>query len=161
IPVAILVIAPLLILVAGRFGKLDDVKQAELWSRYRAWLVLVPAMGVPVLLGAAWTMLAATVLSLFCFREYARAAGLFREKFMSLLVVLGILAIGFTVLDHWYNLFVALFPLTVAVLAGLPIVQDRPEGYIRRVALAIFGFALFGSGLGHLGYMANDANYRP
>lgn len=161
IPAAILAVAPLLILLAIHLGKLDDKKRAELWDRYRAWLVLVPVMAVPVLLGAAWTMLAVTVLSLLCYREYARATGLFREKFMSILVVLGILAIGFTVIDHWYQLFVALVPLTVAVLAGIPVVQDRPEGYIQRVALAIFGFALFGSGLGHLGYMANDADYRP
>jgi phosphatidate cytidylyltransferase len=161
IPAAILAVAPLLILLAARLGKLDDVKRGELWSRYRAWLILVPAMGVPVLLGAAWTMLAVTILSLLCYREYARATGLFREKLMSLLVVFGILAVSFAVIDHWYNLFVALLPLMVAVLAGLPILQDRPEGYIQRVALAILGFALFGSGLGHLGYMANDANYRP
>ena len=60
------------------------------WS----WLVLVPVLGVPVLLGAAWTMAAVTLLSLFCYREYARATGLFREKFISLLVVLGILALS-------------------------------------------------------------------
>jgi two-component system cell cycle sensor histidine kinase PleC len=35
-------------------------------------------------------MLAVTLLSLLCHREYARATGLFREKFMSLLVVVGI-----------------------------------------------------------------------
>ena len=39
--------------------------------------------------------------------------------------------------------------------------QDRPQGYIQRVGLAIFGYMLFGAGLAHLGYMANDLNYRP
>ena len=161
IPAAILLVAPLLIFVAAQVGKLDETKRAELWTRYRAWLILVPVMAVPVLLGAAWTMLAVTLLGLLCFREYARATGLFREKFISLLVVLGILAIAFTTIDHWYALFDALPPLTVAALAGLTVIQDRPEGYIQRVALAIFGFLLFGSSLGHLGYMANDAGYRP
>lgn len=159
--VGILALAPVLILLSDKVGRLSDAKRAELWVRWRSWLVLVPLMGVPVLLGAFWTMLAVTALSLLCYREYSRATGLFREKFMSTLVVLGILAIGFTMLDHWYNLFEALFPLTVAVLAGLPVFQDRPEGYIQRVALAVFGFALFGAALGHLGYMANEPNYRP
>src|SRR5262249_46596535 len=31
----------------------------------------------------------------------------------------------------------------------------------QRVALGVLGFTLFGSALGHLGYMANDTNYRP
>jgi len=157
----LLAAAPLLILAADRLGRLTPTKRGELWQRWRSWLVLVPLMGVPVLLGAFWTMLAVTALSLLCYREYSRATGLFREKFMSALVVLGILLVSFATIDHWYNLFEALFPLMVAVLAGLPVLLDRPEGYIQRVALAVFGFALFGAALGHLGYMANDPNYRP
>ena len=38
--------------------------------------------------------------------------------------------------------------------------QDRPKGYIQRVALTIFGFMLFGACLGHLSYMTNDTHYR-
>jgi phosphatidate cytidylyltransferase len=41
------------------------------------------------------------------------------------------------------------------------ILRDEPKGYIQRVALGVFGFALFGSCLGHLGYLANDRDYRP
>jgi phosphatidate cytidylyltransferase len=156
-----LAIAPLLILLADRLGRLDEKRRIELWVRWRSWLVLVVLIALPVLLGAAWTILGVTVLSLLCYREYARATGLFREKFTSLLVVIGILAVNFAAIDHWYPLFLALFPLTVASLAGFPVVLDRPEGYIQRVALAVFGFALFGSALGHLGYMANDPQYRP
>ena len=38
-------------------------------------------------------MAAVAVLSLLCYREYARATGLFREKTVSLVIVLGILAL--------------------------------------------------------------------
>ena len=51
--------------------------------------------------------------------------------------------------------------MLVGVLAIVSIPLDRPGGYIQRTGLAIFAFMLFGVGLGHLGYMANDANYRP
>ena len=34
----------------------------------------------PVLLGAAWLMLAVLILGLLCFREFSRATGLFRER---------------------------------------------------------------------------------
>src|SRR5262249_42317673 len=45
--------------------------------------------------------------------------------------------------------------------AATAILADRPHGYIQRVALGVLGFVLFGCALGHLGYMANDGNYRP
>ena len=159
--VAALAAAPVIFLLVDRLRGLDEERRAELWLRWRSWLVLVVLIAVPVLLGAAWTILGVTVLSLLCFREYSRATGLFREKFASLLVVIGILAVGFATIDHWYNLFEALFPLTAAALAGFTVLQDRPEGYIQRVALSVFGFAMFGCALGHLGYMANDMHYRP
>src|SRR5262249_20685928 len=115
----------------------------------------------PILLGAAWTILGVGALSLLCYREYAHATGLFREKVISLVVVLGILAVTFTVLDHWYRLFVALTPFTVGLIAASAILRDQPKGYIQRVALGVLGFVLFGTCLGHLGYLANDPGYRP
>jgi phosphatidate cytidylyltransferase len=114
-----------------------------------------------VLLGAAWMIGAVFVLSILCYREYARATGLFREKVISLMVVVGIFAETFAVADHWYNFFVALFPLAVGSIAIVGIFPDRPKGYLQRVALGVLGFALFGSALGHLGYMANETKYRP
>jgi phosphatidate cytidylyltransferase len=64
-------------------------------------------------------------------------------------------------LDQWYGLFMALMPLTVGVLSIVTIPLDRPTGYIQRTGLAIFAYMLFGAGLAHLGYMANDPDYRP
>ncbi len=159
--VALLLVVPVVLGVLGRLGRLDEVRRAELWRRYYSWLVLVPLFLVPILLGAAWTILGIGVLSLWCYREYARATGLFREKVISLTVVLGILAVTFTVLDHWYRLFVALTPFTIGLIAAVAVLADRPKGYIQRVALGVLGFTLFGTCLGHLGYLANDANYRP
>jgi phosphatidate cytidylyltransferase len=159
--VAILVAAPLLILLLAKLGRVGAAQHQELMRRYKSWLVIIPALLVPLLLGAAWTMAAVLVLSLLCYREYARATGLFREKVISLVVVLGIFAVTFAVVDHWYNFFMALFPLTVATIAATAILADQPKGYIQRVGLGVLGFALFGSALGHLGYMANDTTYRP
>ena len=158
---AILVAAPLVFVALRRAGVVDATLWRELWLRYWSWLVLVPLLVVPVLLGAAWTMAAVTLLSLFCYREYARATGLFREKFISLLVILGILTLSFATIDNWYNLFEAAVPLTAGAVAALAVLVDRPKGYIQRVALALFGYLLFGFALGHLGFLANDANYRP
>ena len=156
-----LLIAPLLMWLAIKSRQPEPAKRKELWKRYLSWLVLAPLMGAPVLLGAAWTILAVGLLSLLCYREYARATGVFREKTISAIVVIGMLAVTFAVFDHWYHFFVALVPLTVILIAAAGILRDQPRGYIQRVALGTLGFLLFGACLGHLGYMANDSDYRP
>jgi len=157
----LLVVAPLVIVFLARSGRIDRKMKSELITRYRSWLVITPLILVPILMGAAWTIAGILILSLLCYREYARATGLFREKAVSAVVVLGILGRSFAEFDHWYRLFVALVPLTVGLIAMVAILKDKPEGYIQRVALGVLGFVLFGSCLGHLGYLANDRNYRP
>jgi phosphatidate cytidylyltransferase len=157
---AALALAPLALVVLDRAGRVDAELKADLRTRYRSWLIMVPIVLAPVLLGAAWVMLAIAVLSLVCYREFARLTGLFREKTMSAMVVLAMLVVTFSVFDHWYNLFAAMTPIAIILLAAVATSLDRPAGYIQRVALAIFGFLLFGICLGHLGYMANDTNFR-
>jgi phosphatidate cytidylyltransferase len=157
----LLLLAPLLIFIVTRAANSTNEKRKELWDRYRSWIWLAMSILVPILAGAFWTILAVAVLSFFCYREYARITGLFRERTISLIVVIGILLITFAALDNWYRLFVALFPLTVALVATGGLIPDQPKGYIQRVGLGVLGFALFGSALGNLGYMANDWNFRP
>ena len=158
---ALLLLAPLLIFSTARAAKSTADKRKELWDRYRSWIWLVLLILIPILAGAFWTILAVATLSFLCYREYARITGLFRERTISLIVVIGILFLTFAELDNWYRLFVALFPLTVALIAIGGLIADQPKGYIQRVGLGVLGFALFGSALGNLGYMANDWNYRP
>ena len=158
---AALIVALLVIAILSATGRIRDPFRKELWKRTLAWGVMAPLLIGPVLLGAAWTILSITILSLACHREFARATGLFREKLVSAVVVLGILAVQFAALDHWYGFFVALFPLTVIIIAATSILPDSPKGYLQRVALGVLAFMLFGSSLGHISYMANDWNYRP
>jgi phosphatidate cytidylyltransferase len=155
-----LVIFPLAVFLLDRAGRLGPALKDDLWRRYFSTLFMVPIVVAPILLGAAWTILAISMLSLFCYREFARATGLFREKVISLLVVVGVLAITFAVADHWYRLFTAMTPMSIVVITAVATSFDRPKGYIQRVALAIFGFVLFGTCLGHLGFMTNDTHYR-
>ena len=133
----------------------------ELWLRTGSWCLLLPLMMGPVLLGREWVIGAVTLLGLACLREFDRATGLFREPLITGIVVLGILFANFAALDHWYGFFVALWPLTVGVIVIGTIPQDRPAGYVQRVALGILAYMLFGAGLAHLSYMANEPGYRP
>jgi phosphatidate cytidylyltransferase len=158
---AVLVLALLVIALLSLTGRVKDPLRKELWKRTLAWGVMAPVMIGPILLGAAWTLLGVTILSLACYREFSRATGLFREKLVSAVVVLGILAVNFAALDDWYGFFVALFPLTVIVIAAVSILPDHPQGYLQRVALGVLAFMLFGSALAHISFIANDWSYRP
>ena len=154
-----LAICPLIILGLDRAGRLSAEMKNDLWQRSISWLA-VTAIVVAVILGAFWTIVAVCVLSLFCFREFARATGFFREKLMNVLVVLGIIALGLASFDHWYRLFVALTPIVIVVIAAVSTSLDRPKGYIQRVGMASLSFLLFGTCLGHIGFMANNPDYR-
>ena len=154
-----LAVFPVLLLAVRR--RLSGRLARDLWDRYRSWLVLAPLMFVPVLLGAAATIAAVGVLSLACYREFARATGLFRHPVTSGTVALGLLAVTFAVADHWWDMFVALPAIWIAVVAATALLADRPADYLQRVALGTVAFLLFGVCLGHLGYLANDRLYRP
>ena len=159
--VAVLVIAHLAVLVLRRASKLNDKTYRELNHRLISWWILAPLMVGPILLGAAWFIGFVFVLSVLCYREFARATGLFRHRAVSATVVLGLFALAFAVIDHWYDFFTAIPPLTVCVIAAVAILSDQPKGYIQRVALGAFAFLFIGGGLGHLAYFANATNFRP
>ncbi len=142
-------------------GRGTPALRRELWLRLGSWCLLLPLMMGPVLLGREWVIAAVTLLGLACLREFDRATGLFREPVVAGLVVLGILAVNFAALDHWYGFFVALWPLTVGVICIGTIPLDRPAGYVQRTALGILAYMLFGAGLAHLSFMTNEPGYRP
>ena len=158
---AVLLLAVLIITGLAITRRASPALIRELWLRTGSWGVLLPLMLGPVLLGRVWTIGMVTVLGLFCLREYDRATGLFRETMIAATIVVGVLAMNAAALDAWYGLFMALIPLTVGVLSIVSIPLDRPAGYVQRTGLAVFAFMLFGAGLAHLSYMANDRNYRP
>jgi phosphatidate cytidylyltransferase len=144
-----------------RVGRIGGKQYDSVMTTWRSWLWLAPLMLAPLLLGAAWVMAAVCLLSLFCYREYARATGLFREKTISLVVVLGILLVTFAVVDNYPRLFFASAALTVGLITVITIPQDRPKGFIQRVALGVLGFLMLGYSFGYLGFIANNADYRP
>src|ERR1051326_270013 len=133
--VVLLLVAPVLIFITTRAAKSAADKRKELWDRYRSWIWLSLCILIPILAGAFWTILAVATLSVLCYREYARITGLFRERTISFIVVIGILMITFAELDNWYRLFVALFPLTVALVAIGGVGPGAPQGYITRGGL--------------------------
>lgn len=158
---ALLVIAPVIVVLLRQLGKIGQPQYVELMKRIGSWAILVPLMAGPVLLGAGWMMVAVALLSILCVREFSTAPGMPRDRVLEGVVYLGIGLLTFAALDNWFGFFVALIPLAVSVIAAVAILEDRPQGYIQRVSLAAFAFLFFGVALAHLGFMGNSPDYRP
>jgi phosphatidate cytidylyltransferase len=158
--VGILILSGIVTVVLGRAGKISEKLYREIMLRWRSWRFLTLILLVPILLGPAWVMAATCLLSLLCYQEFARATGLFREKTISLFVVLGIFVVTFACFDNYSRLFFASAALTVGLIAIATIPQDRPKGYLQRTALGVLGFVLFGYSFGYIGYLANSPQFR-
>jgi phosphatidate cytidylyltransferase len=153
---ALLAITPLAFLVLEKAGKLTPALRTDLWTRYKSWLFLAPLMVVPPAIGGLVSILAVAVLGALCYREFARATGLFRQRLVSALVALGGVLVTFAIADRWLNFFYALTSLTVSAIVIFALFEDQPRGYIQRVALGVLAYMLFGVSLGHFSYFAND-----
>lgn len=152
----LLAVTPLIIFILDKAGKLSPNLRTDLWTRYKSWLVLAPLMVAPLLIHRLTAIVGVGALSIFCYREFARATGLFRHRTISAVVALGIVLLTYAAAVRWYGFFVALSSLVISLLVIVALLDDQPKGYIQRVALGIFAFSLFGVCLGHFGYFAND-----
>ena len=153
-----------LLLALFRWGLHRDVEHA--WKAYRGWLVMIPTTLLCLFLGRYVSIGFFTLLSLLGFREFARATGLVRDRWLSGAVYLAILAVGLlsaipdpTNNGHgWYGLFIALPVFVVAILMLIPILRNRAAGQLQNLALAILGFIYIGWMFGHLSFLTNATN---
>jgi phosphatidate cytidylyltransferase len=143
-----------------RGGKISSERGRELHQRIRSWAILVPALLVPILLGPVTLKLGAGVLGLICFREFSRATGLFRERVVTILVQLSIVALTCVSLSGVDDLWTTAVPVLALVIVAGALFDDRPAGYVQRVALGVLSFLLFGVCLGHLGLLADQLETR-
>jgi len=149
-------------LAALRFGLRRDVGHA--WKAYRGWLIMVPLVLGTIFLGRMATILFITLLSIFGFKEYARATGLYQDWVMTTVVYLGIAAVGIVSFVNdprlnrpgWYGLFAVLPAFVIAAILLVPIVRNRSHGQLQTMALALLGFIYIGWMLGHTSYLANS-----
>ncbi len=109
-----------------------------------------------------------TLLSIFGFKEFARASGLYRDWWMTGAVYAGIVAVGVASFmpqprgqepgSGWYGLFVAVPVFAIAVILLIPILRNRARGELQKMSLSIVGFIYIGWMFGHLGFLANAVN---
>jgi len=152
------------LLVLLRFGFKRNVDHA--WKAYRGWLIMIPLVFAALFLGRIASVIFFTLVAFAAFTEFARATGLYRDWGMTGIVLLGIAAVGvvsmiddpLTGVDGWYGMLMALPVFVVAAILLIPILRDRAEGQLQRIALAILGFIYIGWMFGHLAFLVNAKN---
>jgi phosphatidate cytidylyltransferase len=141
---------------------------ASMVQTYRSWILIAGIGFIVVFLGRIPTIVGVTLVSVYAFREFARASGLHRNAWMTGAVYVGIVTVGIASLisdprgeergTGWYGLFVAMPAFAISLILLIPILQNRARGELQRISLAIVGFLYIGWMFGHLGYMANGRN---
>ena len=147
-----------------RFGFAKDVSHA--WDSYRGWLVMIPIIGACLFAGREVAIGFFGVVALIAFTEYARATGLHRDLTKTYIVFAGIIsmsalailrqpAAGTSGLDAT---LMAIPAFVSAALVLASILRNQPEGQLKAIALALFGFVYIGWMFGHLALLANTPN---
>ena len=124
---------------------------------------MVPIVLAVIFAGRTATIVGVALLSVFGFKEFARATGLYRDWWMTGAVYLGILAVAATSLvpdplrdtPGWYGLFMTLPVYVVSLILVVPIVRNRAKGQLQNSALAVLGFIYLGWMFSHIGFLAN------
>ena len=124
------------------------------WIPYRTWLVMLPVVLGALWLGTGGWALLITMLSIYGFKEFARATGLYRERLFVLTVYLAMIAANASAYFGRFGLFMVAPMWGVALLTLVPILRNRTEGMLQGFALSVVGIVYFGWFLAHLTYLA-------
>jgi phosphatidate cytidylyltransferase len=152
------------IIAVVRFGFAKDVSHA--WDSYRGWLVMIPTIGASLLAGRVVAICFFAIVALAAFTEYARATGLHRDLAMSFTGLAGILGILVATLAYdpatgapgLFGLFMCAPIIVTVALVLAAILRNRPEGQLKAISLALFGFLYIGWMFGHVAFLANTRN---
>jgi len=145
-------LAAISVVVFGVFLRITRLTAG--WLPYRTWLVMLPVVLVALWLGTwAWALLI-TLLSIYGFKEFARATGLYRERLFVLAVYLAMIAANVLAYVGRFGLFTVVPMWGVALLTLIPILRNKTEGMLQSFALSVLGVVYFGWFLAHLTYLA-------
>jgi phosphatidate cytidylyltransferase len=153
ITAALLVVAGLILSLLRVLAK-KDVR--PVWLTYRSWLLMVPVIALTIFLGREAIVIGVAVLAVFCFKEFARATGLYADWWITGVAYLLILACMAATLAGAWQAFNAMPLVAVAAIFFVPIVRNRSAGQLQTTALAVLGFVLVGWSLSHLGWLARS-----
>lgn len=131
------------------------IELGSTWKTYRSWLWMAPLAALAIFAGRVPFIIGVTAVALLAFREFARVSGLWRDRWMSGAVCVGIVGSGFAVLR---DADFAFLPLgAVALIFVIPILRNR-SGQLQSLSLGLLAFIYLGWMFGCLGVLANTPN---
>ena len=167
-----LVIVPVALLIGGavlatiQYGLKKEL--GSIWATYRSWIVMAGLGLLFVFLGRLAVIAGVCALSISAFKELSRASALHRDFWLTTTVFLGIIAVGIaSLVSHpsgdetgtgWYGLFAVLPIFVITFILIIPILRNRAQGELPKLALSIVGFLYIGWMFGHLGFLANASH---
>src|SRR5205823_14362412 len=95
---AYLLIVPVSLAIGGailgflHWGLMKEL--GSIWKTYRSWLVMASIGLLVVFAGRVPVIVGVILLSTFVFKEFARASGLYRDRWMAGAVYAGIVTVG-------------------------------------------------------------------
>ena len=120
----------------------------------RTWLLMLPAIFLPLWLGVPWWAAFVTLIGIFGFKEFAKTTGLYRELSFVVVVYVFIGAVNLAALLRHDGVFITLPMWSLLALTLLPIVLNRVDDMVQWFALSVMGFTLYGFFLAHLTWLA-------
>lgn len=152
---SILVFFGLVVGVWALIAKARGRPVKSLLTRYLAWFLIAPPLVIPLVMGRIPFVIVMAVLSMFCFREYARAVGLWKDKGLMWSCYAAIACIYWPILWKDYGIFQAMPIYAIGFILTVPIQRNQYEHAIQKTCLAVLGVAYFGWFLSHLAYLRN------
>jgi phosphatidate cytidylyltransferase len=152
------------VLAAIQYGLRKDL--GPIWKTYRSWLVMAPLALIVVFAGRVAVIVAVAVLSILALREFARASGLIRDRWLIAILYSGVVALAAASLEERvvaasgssFALFTTAAACVVALILLTPVIHNRARGQLARISLGLVAFVYLGWMFGHLGLLANDSN---
>jgi phosphatidate cytidylyltransferase len=132
-----------------------DPRCNELRRIFWSWVFFAGISSPAILLGHEAFALVTGLVALFACKEFARCTGLYEDWLFTGLVYLSILIVNFIAQVPGYDVFMATPIYAVAAFCVLPVLRNRSEGMLQRVALSVMAFVYFGFFLAHLSLLAS------
>ncbi len=133
------------------------VSPGPLLKKYCAWFLIAPVFVVPLVFSRVVFQAVILLVSLQCIREFLRAAGLSRDRWVAGACYLLTAAVYAPVFLGREELSRAAPLVVIGALVAVPIIRGRGEEMLRNVSLSILAVLYFGWFLSHLAGLRNHA----
>jgi phosphatidate cytidylyltransferase len=120
------------------------------WVPIRTWLLILPAIFIPLWLGAAAWAIFVTVVAILGAKEFAKTTGLYSQRPFVLVVYAAIVAVNAAAFARHDGIFITLPMWSFLALTLVPIVMNRTEAMVQWFALSVMAITFYGFFLGHL-----------